>query len=146
MFQWHGLRGTTPLPSSHESIIHHSGPLPRSTDAKYENLGVQKVSNGNMDPFAKQRSENHFNILQTCIPTNKEKADVVQVWMVSNNPGFPRWHTVNQIQCTMDVHLDNMPRWHHSTIHTLSQKSWRLANNITRIILLAACATLLSTL
>ncbi len=38
-----------------------------------------KMSTGNMDSFAEQCSENHFNILQTYVPANKEKEGAVWV-------------------------------------------------------------------
>ncbi len=63
----------------HESIIHHSGPLLKPRGVKDKNLGTQKMSTGNMVPFAEQRSEHHFSIQQTRICANKGKADAVWV-------------------------------------------------------------------
>ncbi len=61
--------GSGPLPCIHR------GPLLGYRGAKDENLGAQKISTPNIDPFAEQRSERHFNIVLTCIPANKEEAD-----------------------------------------------------------------------
>ncbi len=63
--------------TSHESIIHWSGPLVRSRDANDENLAEQYMSAGSADPFAEQCPSHLFSILQTRIPANKEKADAV---------------------------------------------------------------------
>ncbi len=71
--------GSVHSPTSRESIIHQSGPLLRRNGAKYENLGMQKMNIDIMEPFAEQRSEHHFSILQTCIPANKETGEAVRV-------------------------------------------------------------------
>ncbi len=71
------FKNDTCPPTFHESINHHRGPLLSPKGLKDKNLVAQKISTGNMDPFAEQHSEHHFNILQTCIPANKEKADTV---------------------------------------------------------------------